>query len=498
MPFNGTSKRIERLWAFVDQFAAGDDATRSDFDASHDDINNSVNAAIAYLEGLASSLVDPRYLGLSATPPTTRADASALQDDDLYISSATADLGVIYVRSGGAWNRATDYNAPSAFFKTLLGSADAATMRGLLGLGSASQSDASAFATAAQGSKADEAIPAPGGLANLVTDWSTALLTNIAGLYRTAIGATDSPNTTDAFVGAFLKRSGTDGAMLAASPTQGRFFVSTILSSVKGKWHELSRLHLDKVTDLDNQGVGLMAGFFDHNATGAPTGLGSYTGNFLHVGTTSGGVASRMQIATIPALAMTFTRSHNGTSWGSWVALTTRNTVGEEFLGEVVAASDATIEFSAFDDTLYESYRIVLQNIVPSTNGDDLNMQLSTDGGSTFINSGYQWAGSRNTTTGNQTANNAAAWELNVNTLVANTADIGLSGEVILFSPGNAAKRTMAQWSVAFVDTGAGSINSQAGGFCGAAPAVHNAIRFFCASGNIATGKFSFYGKRKA
>lgn len=498
MPFNGTSKRIERLWAFVDQFAAGDDATRADFDASHNDINDSVNDAIAYLEGLVSGLVDPRYVGLSATPPTTRADASALQDDDLYISSDAADLGVIYVRSGGAWIRATDYTAPSAFFKTLLGSADAATMRGLLGLGSASQSDASAFATTAQGTKADEAIPAPSGLSKLVTDWSTVLLSNIAGLYRTSIGATDAPNTTDAFVGAFLKRSGTDGAMIAGSPSSGRFFVSTILSSLKGKWFELSRLHLDKVTDLDNQGVGLMAGFFDQDATGAPTGLGSYTGNFLHVGTTSSGVASRMQIAVIPTLSTTFMRSHNGTSWGSWVVLTTRNTVGEEFLGEVVASANAVIDFTGLNHALYESYRIVLQNVVPATDGVDLNMRLSTDGGSSFLSANYQWAGTNNTSSASQSASGAAAWELNVNSVVGNDAGIGVSGEVLLFSPGDAATRTAARWNTALGDTSAAIVNAQASGLCGAAAAAHNAIRFFFSSGNVATGKFSFYGKRKA
>jgi hypothetical protein len=239
MPFNGTSKRLERIWAFVDQFIAGENAERADFDVVFNDVVNSTNDAVAYLEGLiaAINITDARFLGLKATAPTTRNDASALQDGDQYVSSAAADLGVIYVRNSGAWIRATDYTAPSTFFKTLLGAADAATLRGLIGLGSAATSASSAFATSAQGTKADAAVQAPGGIANTITDWND-VQTSGTGFYIGDAAAANTP-TAHTYTGYYIKANATNGILMAFSPSTAVAYRRFYTAGVWGSWSEV-------------------------------------------------------------------------------------------------------------------------------------------------------------------------------------------------------------------------------------------------------------------
>lgn len=50
MPFNSETKTFSRVWRFVDQFRAGDDANRADFDTALGDIADGLQQAIDYLE----------------------------------------------------------------------------------------------------------------------------------------------------------------------------------------------------------------------------------------------------------------------------------------------------------------------------------------------------------------------------------------------------------------------------------------------------------------
>ena len=239
MPFNETSKRLERIWAFVDQFIAGGTADRSDFDVAFNDVVNSTNDAVAYLEGLIAVIAaeDVRILGLKATVPTTRNDASALQDGDQYISSAAADLGVIYVRNGGAWIRASDLPAASTYFKTLPGAVDAPTLRGLLGLGSAATSASSAFASAAQGAKADAAVQAPSGIANTITDWNNVHASG-TGFYIGDAAAANTP-TAHTYTGYYIKANATNGVLMAFSPSNTVAYRRFYAAGVWGSWSEV-------------------------------------------------------------------------------------------------------------------------------------------------------------------------------------------------------------------------------------------------------------------
>jgi hypothetical protein len=75
--------------------------------------------------------------------------AAALNDDANFSTTITTSIGT-----------KLNSSAVSAFGLTLIDDADAATARTTLGLGTAATTAASAYATAAQGTKADNALPA--------------------------------------------------------------------------------------------------------------------------------------------------------------------------------------------------------------------------------------------------------------------------------------------------------------------------------------------------
>lgn len=324
MPFNpGNPPTYTRLFAFVDQFIQGETADRADFDTFNADLQASLNAAFAVFNGLSSNATDQRYLGLKSIAPTLRNDASALQNGDTYISTNVADAGTLYFRQTGDWNSVA--TAPfSAYFLTLIGSVDEAELRGLMGLGSAATSAAAAFATAAQGLKADSALQVPNLLGVNVTDWNSVSATK-TGFYQSDTGATNSPYSGESFTGLYIARTATAGSLIIYGVTSNRIFIRQF-NTTWGQWREFSLRTLGTSTDLDNIGVGVLAARFVDTSTGAPTGFGTYTGMVSHYGTDT----VRWQIAIIAAQDVMLVRTYDGTSWGTWSQINTTGTDGPD------------------------------------------------------------------------------------------------------------------------------------------------------------------------
>lgn len=142
MPWNDTTKQVEPLYAFLDQFQPGDPAMRSSFDAFLNDLITSVNAGLAYLEALAGGAI---YLGESATPPTQRPDASPLVSGDFYLDT---DDGILYRydEATDSWFPIVPPSGASAFVTSeVLPAESAAALRAVLELGTAATADAGAF-----------------------------------------------------------------------------------------------------------------------------------------------------------------------------------------------------------------------------------------------------------------------------------------------------------------------------------------------------------------
>jgi hypothetical protein len=171
-------------------------------------------------------------------------------------------------------------------------------------------------------------------------------------------------------------------------------------------------------------------------------------------------------------------------------------------IAQATASSDATIEFTAFDSAKYDGYFWEFINVKPATDDVALFVRTSTNGGSTYDNgaSDYAWFVTGWLGAGNDNSADAADTGMRL-TLGASSgfaigngaADPGISGTLRVYGPDNTAVNTqfVGQFVYKPVSYNAGVVN-----FAGArlAAADVDAIQFFMASGNIASGKIIMYG----
>lgn len=239
MPFNNTTKRFDRVWRFVDQFLANENATRSAFDVTIDDVQAAVNAAIAYLEGrddaIAVSATDLRYIGAFSAAPATRIGGGALVLGDFYFDT---DDDEFLTYDGAVFVSTTGLTATMRSFLALIETDDDAAVRTLIGLGTAATQNSTAFATAAQGALAEDAVQAPDGVAVNVTNWAN-VHSSGTGFYEGAAGAVNSPVAV-ACTGFYIKKNSTSG-VLTVTDQNGRTFRSVFSSSNIGPWKEVAQ-----------------------------------------------------------------------------------------------------------------------------------------------------------------------------------------------------------------------------------------------------------------
>jgi len=113
----------------------------------------------------ADSALQPGVLPVGTTIPlaqVTGAGTAAAQPAGAFATAAQGLLAGTALQPGAALSQAAVTGATSAGV-TLLGAVDAAAQRSALGLGTAATAASTAFASAAQGAKADAAYPAPAG-----------------------------------------------------------------------------------------------------------------------------------------------------------------------------------------------------------------------------------------------------------------------------------------------------------------------------------------------
>ena len=189
--------------------------------------------------------------------------------------------------------------------------------------------------------------------------------------------------------------------------------------------------------------------------------------------TGSSGTTGQVPVATT---ASEFTwGASSGT--GSLVLLNTQN-----------ASASSSISFSStYITSTYNTYLIVFQNVVQSTNSNT-ELQFSTNDGSTYLTTGYVgnlWA----------VPINSAAWgQLNSTTflyITVNTTSIGSSGYIYLFNPLNGKSPQIC--SMNFSNNSGNSVNFTLDSGYQTTTNINN-IKFFDSSGTITTGTFSLYG----
>lgn len=178
---------------------------------------------------------------------------------------------------------------------------------------------------------------------------------------------------------------------------------------------------------------------------------------------------------------------------------------GRDLLALATASNSAQIDFVLTKWlTLYDRFEVDIDALAPATDGVGLHMRTSTDGGSTFDSgaSDYAWILDRLSNTVVDGQVDAAGSEIeiapsNVNIGLSNAAGDTAAATINIHAPGSANKAIIT-WRIGLVPANPSFVMARYQGVgCRNNNADVDAVRFFCSSGNIASGAFRLYGVRK-
>lgn len=163
------------------------------------------------------------------------------------------------------------------------------------------------------------------------------------------------------------------------------------------------------------------------------------------------------------------------------------------------ASASPSLDFTSSIDSTYSSYMFVMDEIRPATDGANLRMLFSTDGGSTWITTAsYKWIWEGRTTTGGNFAADASAGYMTLSQDIGSAAGEALTGEITVNNPSSTTNFKLYRGQMSFTDSaGLFSLMSCGGGYFVAATDI-DAIQFLFNSGNIAAGSIRMYGIKNA
>ena len=164
------------------------------------------------------------------------------------------------------------------------------------------------------------------------------------------------------------------------------------------------------------------------------------------------------------------------------------------------ASTSAELDFTTCISSTYDDYMIEFVNVIPATNTVTFEMQMSTNGGSTYDTGAnysripeFNYSGGTGIT---NSVNSGGTYTLGA-TNVGNSSNYGISGSIKLTSPGSAAlyKQVVGQFTLFDSNAGAPLFYSIAGAY--QSTTAVNAFRFLFSSGNITSGTIRCYGISK-
>lgn len=177
---------------------------------------------------------------------------------------------------------------------------------------------------------------------------------------------------------------------------------------------------------------------------------------------------------------------------------------GMTLISSATASASATIDFTSGIDSTYDEYVFVIDNLLPDTDDVTLNMLVSSDGGSTYKNTGYRFqllwvsdtgSGFTNVQQVSQSEFRFCLGQGSGNDL-SNAANEESGPIFIRFVPAdNGRFKFISQlnWVTSLSRTSTG----HGGGRWDGGNDNMDAIRFQMSAGNISTGNFRLYGLEK-
>ena len=174
------------------------------------------------------------------------------------------------------------------------------------------------------------------------------------------------------------------------------------------------------------------------------------------------------------------------------------------FISETVASNSATISITSGITSTYDLYMVVITNLDPATTDTELDMLVSTDGGSAYRTSGYRESSSRHGVGG--------ARDDYVNTSATSLQILGGSGAneslnagnrggnaiVYIPNPSDTGEKTQIWWQGGYHSNGNEQQSVIGTGCYDSAAEDLDAVRFQMESGNISTGNFALYGLKNS
>lgn len=174
------------------------------------------------------------------------------------------------------------------------------------------------------------------------------------------------------------------------------------------------------------------------------------------------------------------------------------------FISSQDASGSATLDFTVFDATKFDAYEFHLQSILPAVDDDDLGVRFRTSGGS-FRTGGsdyaYSLTGQNNAGALSEVSTGASVIVLNdlsATAGVGNAAgETGVNGKIWVHSAGLAAGKTTITGVLGYYSANGGFAMVVLAGTVTTAE-VNDAIRFYFAGGNIASGTITMLGIRNS
>jgi len=167
---------------------------------------------------------------------------------------------------------------------------------------------------------------------------------------------------------------------------------------------------------------------------------------------------------------------------------------GLEFIASTDASSAASVSFTGFDASKYDSYIFSLGNVLPATDDVHIEIVLSVDGGSNYLTASDSYTV---LSTAGQSAGDAPRIRISYSGSGNATSDGGLSADVNLNFPHiNAPTYLFTTGGIHTIANGTlEDIRNLYGPGKTKAATVVNAIKFLYNSGNIASGSITMYGR---
>lgn len=174
--------------------------------------------------------------------------------------------------------------------------------------------------------------------------------------------------------------------------------------------------------------------------------------------------------------------------------------VGLNPVTSVTASNQAAVTFTGLSSA-FSVFELELEGVLPVTTGTTLQLQCSTDNGSTWIAGSTNYYANYTVNSGTGTAaegsGGGTAMALTKASDVLNNANLGVNGVVKLFNLTTTGKQKAATWHTQYGSSTGGYSTTVGGGTPQTQGTAINAVRLLFSSGNVSSGRVVLRGLRK-